>query len=341
MTGPSVERRALLRWQEPIAEEIADVTPPEGGSFLELPGPRVRLARPKLEPAASYGGALAARVLGGDGSPRPSVLLGDAIVALTSAPLALAARDDGGCWALHEGQVVHHDAHGSAVRALALDAIALVPAPDDGVWAVGMRDARRIDGGGGVADPVEWHGGLGSAPADGGLAAVTRDGLQTLEAEPVDAELDPHAQLLASAGGVLITRGGGGVRRGAEHIPLQAAGVAGDGTPWISGRAGPQTVELRLGAQVEHFDVPDSSPGVLRVVAVEEDSVLVAALDQAWRLRGGSVEETFALDDERYRESLFPQLWELTAVGATPAGDVLVGASGPAGLAVLSLAWPT
>ena len=139
---------------------------------------------------------------------------------------------------------------------------------------------------------------------------------------------------------MLVTRQGGGVRRGDEHVPLQAAGVAADGTPWLSGRAGPQTVELRLGAEVERFDVPDHSPGVLRVVAVDGDVVLVAALDQAWRLRGGSIEDSFTLDDDRYREALFPHLWEVTAVGATPAGDVLVGASGPAGLAVMSLAWP-
>ena len=86
--------------------------------------------------------------------------------------------------------------------------------------------------------------------------------------------------------------------------------------------------------------MPDHSPGVLRVVAVDGDVVLVAALDQAWRLRDGSIEDAFTLDDERYREALFPHLWEVTAVGATPAGDVLVGASGPAGLAVLSLSWP-
>jgi hypothetical protein len=339
-----IERRALLRWQQPVPEELAEIGPLEG-SFLELPGPRRRPARPKLEPVTSYGGALAARVLGGDGSPRPAVLLGGEVVTLTSAPLALSARDDGGCWALHDGQLVHHDTDGSALRALALDAIALVPAPGDGVWAVGTRDARRIDGGGAVADPLEWHGGLGSAPADGGLAAVTRDGLATLETAASDAQLDPHEQLLASAGGALVTRGGGGVRRRAggqvEHVPLQAAGVADDGTPWVSGRAGPQTVELRLGTRVQRFDVPDHSPGVLRVVAVDGDVIIVAALDQAWRLRGGSVEEAFALDDDSYREQLFPHLWELTAVGATPAGDLLVGASGPAGLAVLSLAWPT
>jgi hypothetical protein len=330
-----IERRAFLRWQEPVPEDIVELGPPEG-SFLELPGPQVRRARPKLEPTASYGGALAARVLGGDGSPWPAVLLGEAFVELGSAPLALSARDDGGCWALHEGQLVHHGADGSAIRALALEAIALVPAPGDGVWAVGQRDARRVDGSGAIAGPFEWAGGLGSAPADGGLAANARDGLRTLETATPSATLDPHARVLASMGGVLVTRGGGGVRRGDEHVPLQGAGVAADGTPWVSGRAGPQTVELRLGTEVERLDVPDASPGVLRVVSVDGDERLVAALDQAWRLRGGRVEEAFVLDDEH---ALFPRTWELTGVAATPQGDVLAGASGPAGLAVVSLAW--
>jgi hypothetical protein len=143
---------------------------------------------------------------------------------------------------------------------------------------------------------------------------------------------------------VVVTRGGGGVRRRVngrlEHVALQSAGVASDGTPWISGRVGPQSVELRLGASVERFDVPDHSPGVLRVVAVDGDEVLVAALDHAWRLRDGNVEDDFALDDASYRDALFPSLWELTAVTATASGTVLIGAAGPPGLAVIALDWP-
>ena len=285
----------------------------------------------------------------GDGTPLPVLVLGDEprVVGVMSPPLGLAARDDGGCWSLHDGQVVHHDAGGSAVRAPALAAIALVPAPDDGVWAIGQREAWRIAGDGAVSDPVAWRGGLGSAPADGGLAAAARGAIETLDAPSVSAEpaLDPHERLLACSGGVVVTRGGGGIRRRAngrvEHVPLQSAGLASDGTPWISGRAGPQTVELRRGASVERFDVPDHSPGILRVVAVDGDDVLVAALDHAWRLRDGAVEDAFALDDDSYRDALFPRLWELTAVSATPAGGVLVGASGPPGLAIISLDWPT
>ena len=351
MTGLTVERRALLPWQEPVPDEVVEVGPPEEGSFLELPGAQRRPVRSKLEPAAPYGGALAARALRGDGSPLPVVLVGEPLRAerVMSAPLAIAARDDGGCWSLHEGQVVHHATDGSAVRAVALSALALVPAPDDGVWAVGQRDAWRIAGDGSVSDPLDWRGGLGSAPADGGLAAVTRGPdprIATLDAPALSADpaLEPHERLLACSGAVVVTRGGGGVRRRAngrlDHVPLQSAGVASDGTPWISGRAGPQTVELRLGAAVERFDVPDHSPGVLRVVAVDGDQVLVAALDHAWRLRDGTVEDGFALDDDSYREALFPSLWELTGVTATPSGAVLVGASGPPGLAVIALDWP-
>jgi hypothetical protein len=348
VTGVAVERRALLEWQERVPDEPVEVGPPEEGSFLELPGARQRPVRPKLEPVAAYGGALAGRALRGDGTPLPVLLLGEEprVVDVMSPPLGIAARDDGGCWALHDGQVVHHDATGSAVRAPAVAAIALVPAPDDGVWAVGRREAWRIDGDGKVSDPFEWRGGLGSAPADGGLAATARDAIVTLEAPSVSPEpgLDPHERLLACTGGVILTRGSGGLRRRAggrlEHIPLQSAGLASDGTPWISGRAGPQTVELRRGGSVECFDVPDRSPGVLRVVAVDGEEVLVAALDHAWQLRDGTVEDGFAIDDDSYRDRLFGRLWELTAVSATPSGGVLVGASGPPGLATLSVDWP-
>lgn len=351
-----VTRRALLEWQERVAQDVVEVGPLHDGSSVELPGPRLRRVRARIEPSAATGGALAARVLRGNGTSLPVLLLPDGATALravevVSAPLGVVARDDGGCWSLHEGQVVHHAGDGTAVRAVALPALALVPAADNGVWAVAQRDAWCVAGDGSIAGPFDWQGGLRSAPADGGLAAPSRGaapGLELLDGDgrlvaaiPVQPALDADEQLLACAGDTIVTRDGGDVRRRAggriETIALQSAGLARDGTPWISGRVGPRSLELRLGASVARLEVPDHPPGTLRVAAVDGDTVLVCAHDRAWRLRDGTVEESFALDEDRHRREVFPSAWELTAVVGAPSGTVLLGASGPPGLAVIAL----
>lgn len=119
-----------------------------------------------------------------------------------------------------------------------------------------------------------------------------------------------------------MTAVGGGLRRragGLEEIPLVAAGLTDDGRPWISGRSGPTEVELRIEDEERWLEVPDApAVGALRVVAVEPLTVL----------RPG---------DEP--DAVFDVAWELTSTTGTPAGTVLLAASGPPGPAVIELSW--
>ena len=317
--------RLVLRWGEDLEDSVGEVGPPEGGSFLVTPGPRVRLAHASLVPSASVGGRIAARVLAGSGDPQPRVVLGDRIVELTSAPLAAAARDDGGFWALHPGQIVQHDAEGGAVRSVGAHAVVLIPAPEDAVWAVTLDEALLLDADGREQHRVPWRGGPASAPAAGGaLARLADDSLELVGLDgsvthrPVTVE--PHERLLTATADTFVTAVGGGVRRGDEEIPLQAAGLTADGRPWISGRSGPSEVELRVEDDVRRLDMPDApAVGALRVVAVDDVLTLLGPGDDP--------------------DAVFDVAWELTSTTGTPWGSVLLAVSGPPGPALVELTW--
>jgi hypothetical protein len=340
VTGPRLALRALFSWGEDLADSVAEVGPPEGGSFLVTPGPRRRLAHASLAPSASAGGRLAARIADGSGAPRPQVALWDGagrIVELTSAPVAVAARDDGGFWALHPGQIVHHDAEGAAVRSVPAQAAALVPAAGDSVWAVTLDDASLLDGDGREQQRLGWRGGPRSAPAGGALAMLAGEELLRSDGSREPAPVDAHERLLAAAPGALVTAVGGGVRRradGLEEIPLQAAGLTADGRPWLSGRAGPSEVELRVEQDTRRIALGEApAVGALRVVAVEDDALTVAGPADVWRV-GDDGAEHRPLDD-----AVFGLAWELTSVTGTPSATVVLAASGPPGAALLELSW--
>ena len=327
--------RLVLRWGEDLEDAVAEVGPPEGGSFLVTPGPRVRLAHASLAPSASVGGRIAARVLSGSGEPRPLVVLEDRIVELTSAPLALSARDDGGFWALHPGQIVHHDAEGGAIRSVGAQAVALVPAPEDAVWAVSLDDACLLDADGGEQQRVPWRGGPASVPSAGGaLARLADDALElvgldgAITRRPVAVE--PHERLLTATSEALVTAVGGGLRHAGDEIPLQAAGLTREGRPWLSGRSGPAEVELRVGDDVRRLDIADApAVGALRVVAVD-DAVTVLGPADVWRQ-----DERRPIDPD----AVFAVAWELTSTTGTPSGSVLLAVSGPPGAALIELTW--
>src|SRR3954452_11231424 len=102
MSDTPLELRQLLTlaWGEGVTDDVGEVGPREGTSFLITPGPRRRPSHSRLEPSASPGGRIAARILNGSHQPEARVLLaGDSaarVVELASAPLGVAARDDGG-----------------------------------------------------------------------------------------------------------------------------------------------------------------------------------------------------------------------------------------------------
>jgi hypothetical protein len=350
VTESRLAARLVLRWGEDLADAVAEIGPPEGGSFLVTPGPRRRPVHASLAPSAAPGGRIVARVLAGGGAPQPVAVSDGAprVVTLASAPLALAARDDGGFWALHPGQVVQHDAAGGAVRSVAVPAVALVPAAEDGVWAVTLDEARRLDADGRELGRFPWRGGPGSAPAAGGELAAAVDGvvhvLTADGATTTGPAIAPHERLLAAGPDATLTAVGGGLRRHAgtlEEIPLQAAGLTSDGRPWTSGRAGPSAVALRVQDAAREVDVGAGAPaqGALRVVSVAGDALTVLGPADAWELEDGGPPRHRALDEAAYRDAVFPVAWELTATAGTPSGSVLLAASGPPGAAVLELAW--
>jgi hypothetical protein len=150
-------------------------------------------------------------------------------------------------------------------------------------------------------------------------------------------------RLRAGEAEAVVTAVGGGLRRRAgelEEVPLQAAGLTADGRPWISGRAGPSAVALRVQDAARRVDIADAPPqGALRVVAVRGEALTVIGPADAWELEDGGVPRHRALDEAAYRDAVFPVAWELTSTTGTPSGGVLLAASGPSGAAVLELTW--
>jgi hypothetical protein len=358
---PRLRSRLLVPWGEQLPLEVAEIGPRPGTSYFVTPGPQQRPARPFLEPSAAPDGSIAARVVGGDRSPRGQVVLvapgGDPrVVTLASAPLAVAAGDDDRFWALHGGgQLVQHGADGGAIRSLPSDAVVIVPGRDGAVWAVKAGEALLIDGGGRELARVPWTDRVGSAPAPAGaLAALDRDGsLRLLEGDGASAgagtlepPTSPHERLLAAGADAVLTAVGAGVRRrrgGAalEQLPLQAAGLSVAGEPWISGRAGEALVELRREGGASRYEL-DAAPaeGALRAVAVDDGAVTIIGPADVWRFAGGEPSGHELLDEARLNDDVFPIAWELTALAGTSSGTVLAAASGPAGVALVELSWP-
>ncbi len=353
--GDAVISETLLQlpWGGDLPQDNVRRSAPAGGSFMVLPGPSSPALRPSLTVRATPGG-LAATAVRGDNQRLAVVALAGAgaPVALDRAPIAAAARGDGGFWALYEGELVHHGADGRALASVTTGANALVGGAGDGAWLIRGGRALLVDGEGAEVGAWDWSGGPGSVVgADGALCALgggtlaclsTRGSVERRKLDGVGA----FETLLAVDGEAVVTREGTALRRhgpGAASLELQNAGLTAAGEAFVSGRDGDALFLQVAGQPARALPLPDGAPPSLQIVSVDGDEALAYGQDLAARYSGEALVETFKVDDARYDADVFPALWTLspqTPAVATASGAPVIAASGPEGVVLIELAWP-
>jgi hypothetical protein len=346
-----------LGWNDLPPVDVVEVGPPEGGSFFEVPGPKRRPVRPHLEPFAGAGG-VAARLLRGDGVVIPvAVLPGPPLklVPLSAPPVALSARSDGGLWILTQSALEHLDANGRRLLALDLTGLSLVGTSSDDVWVVGHDDLWFVQANGQSPTRLSQNAGFGWVGSGASICAIEKNDPRyvrcvepngTEQRSRLSAEPDPFAQLLLFKEGEVITRSGSVIRHyypdgKTGEISVQAAGLTAAGEVFVSGRE-KSFVKLWLAGELLQFPLPPevTSKDPFRVVSVENNRALVLGFDLAAYYEDEQVKKTFVVDDSNYGDEVFPKLWNLGGSGFTtafPDGRVLISASGPSGVALITL----
>jgi hypothetical protein len=344
----------------PFGAKVADITPAEGSSRLELSGPRRQLARPYLDASAGPGG-LAARVVNGDGQPLSVALVGAGtpkVLPLPVAPIAIRARADGGVWLLTHDSVLHVDEQSAVATMVPYRAVTLVAVQDDAVWAVGLDEAAYISASGSLAGPFPWPGGLHVAGSEDALLAIDPRAPGRLHALRPDGSTEVLAEwptsdrferLVSHIDQCTVTISGATLQRhtaeGTSAVTIQSVGLTEhDGEPFGSARAGGNVDVCRADGMRIQLPLPSSAPPVvaIRAVARSDRYTLVYGGDFAAWYDGLRMERSFEVDDETFIREVFPRAWNLAGqrqVTAYVADGVLLSATGPAGAALVALNW--
>jgi hypothetical protein len=349
---------AALRWDDRLKHEVVEVEPPPGGSFIALPGPKLRPVRPYLDPFAGPGG-VAARVVRGDGqATRTVILIGDAVHFIeTAAPPLAASAAHNGVWVLTPGALQFLDKSGKEIHTLQLSAVTLVGGNDGAVWAVGLDTAWSVDAGGQILARYPWKGGLQSVGSGGALCVLDKskprrlrylypDGEEKLA--PLPFSPGPFEELLAVTSDTIITKSGAvlyfhNLATGAVvEITAQAAGLTNEDEAFVSGRTGPLVNLWIAPGRERRLTLPAATPdpGAFRAVAVIGSRTLIYGRDFAAWYENEHIENTFAVDEKSYRDEVFPFLWDLGAprfAAAAPDGLVVISATGPKGVVLIGL----
>lgn len=348
---------AKLQWDELPEVDVVKVQPPSGGSFLELPGSKSRPVRPYLEPFVNSHG-VAARLLRGDGQVIPvAVVVNEtpSILELPQPPLALSMRQDGGIWILNRGELVYSDISGKPIQTLPLSGITLVSGQGNAVWVIGLDNTWFITGEGNILGPYPWKAGFGSASSGNYLCrldkkeprkvhCLDKEGQQrlfTLSSSP-----QPFEQLLAFDEDRAVTKTASQLRLYDSdgviaELVVQAAGLTVAGDAFISGSQESQ-IALFINQKEKFLRLPSSvnTLSAYPVVAVADKRFLVYGLDQGIWYSGEQVERIFGVNEENYRQDIFPYLWQLGShnfAAANSEGTVVLSASGPTGVVLISL----
>ena len=347
-----------LMWNDELNLEVVEVGPPTGGSFIDLPGPKRLPTRPYLEPFAGPCG-VAARVLWGDGQVMPLVVLVDkteTVRSISELPLALSAGSDGGVWVLTRKRLEYFDADGTQVHALNITGITLVGVDSGAVWVVGFDTAWFVDGDGRIRAHYPWNAGIGSVGSGSTLCALDKGEPRRIRClEPTGEERfltlpsppSPFEQLLAFTRHEIITKSGSIFRSyGPDGIlsemTVHAAGLTAAGDAFVSGRSG-SSIDLWVAkGRAQQLPLPPDAPvhGALRVVSVEGRRSLVYGLDFAAWYESGSVENTFVVDEQNFRNDVFPYMWDIGTsryAAASPDGMVILSTTGPAGASLIAM----
>ena len=359
---------AKLEWNNPIQLEISEYQRPETGGFLDLPGPKRLPLRPEIRPFASPGG-LAALAVQGNGEVMPAAVLirkTPTLIELPEPPRALRARQDGGIWILNRNALVHRDATGAEVKTFPLAGINLVSGMEDSVWVEGSDNAWFVTADGRVLGPHAWKLGSGNSSASLENSLCTLEKKKPREVRCLDPDGRSRFFALSSPPGPFerllafrddraiqaVTVSGPDLRfYGTESIAeirVQSAGLTSpEEKPFISGRQGNEVILCTGPGMQQRLPVPSSiaeapffTEFALTVVAVENGRNLVYGIGQANWYDSEEIESTFTVNEQRYRNDVFPYSWyrgSLDFVAINADGTAIISATGPTGLALISV----
>ncbi|HEV2782702.1 MAG TPA: hypothetical protein VGX25_25200 [Actinophytocola sp.] len=341
----------FLSWDDPLPVTVGPSGPAPGSGAIEIPGSRQTPTRTWLEPTAGPAG-VAGRIVDPDGTARPVALGPDGgLVALPAPPSAVAPRA-GGVWALTEESLTGVDADGSVAVRTGFGGVRLIPAAGDAVWLLGSDTCRHIAGDGTVTAQAPWSDPFNAAVAGADLCGWepgNPTGMVCVAPDGTRGHRDPgrtreaFERLLAfGETGIVTALLRTLVYRDPSRstaLALTGAGLTSAGQPFLAGEHDGRPWLWRAGAP----PLPLPAEGRGQVLQVAGDRVLVRAGEVATWWEGDVPVRKFPADELTFRDEIFPAAWLVSPpfpFSAGPDGSIVVAASGPTGIAVLTLRWP-
>lgn len=364
MAKTPLELRTLahLPWEAGIQGDPVDVTPASDSGQFELAEKRRQFRRPALEPSAGPSG-IVARVLGADGRALAlavHVTGPTRLERLPEPPLALAARRGGGLWSLEREGLRLLPGDGDSWAPGPANGVRLLGAPQDAVWVVGLEEAWLVTDTSEPAGPFAWRFPLETIAVGNRLVRLDRnkpatllwlDGAGETEATSFPGRPAAMEHLLAVDGDRVWTSTHDTLQRHGPSGPdlrlaIRGAGLTAELAPFVATLLEGNLVLWRQGHDPLPLPLAPAALDPLGVAVVAVDGERVLAWDgrrRAW-FGGGQLESAADLDPEAELSELVPMRWELGGpycFVATPEGSILVPASGPSGMALLELAFPS
>ena len=360
---------AILKWNNPIKLNVVDVgwPDPSVAQVTYLAGPKSYPMRPYIKQTFANSTGLASIVSQGDGKTLPlAVLIGKTtkIIKLLQPPGHLSARSDGGVWTNHP--LSHYDSTGTLKRVVKeVFGVQIVGAEGDAVWAIDLDRVWFVNGEGDVRGPYPWGGFIASVASKQAICHLNRDATRRIEClEPDGKKRYPPLSFPSELTGGLLSFSNDQILTGnitggslnyyntaglAAKLTIENAGLTPTGDAFVSILVDNEWADVCVSNGTSRrfsikYDDPLRFPIPLRlgVAAVDGDRTLVYGLDRAVWYKGSRVEKSFTVDDNVYRNDIFPHHWRtythfVTAKSSD--GTIIISTSGPTGMAIIGMRW--
>ena len=370
---------AKKEWNNPIQLEVVEMQPPppDAAQVRGIPGPKYYPVRPYIETFVSPKG-LASIVVKGNEKTIPTAILASKtakVIPLLESPGSLSARSDG-VWAIsNESSLSHYDTTGVLKRSVEVPGTRIVGVEEDAVWVMSLDEAWFVSASGNIRGPYQWRGFLGSIGSKQALCQLEGDTIRRVQClEPDGKKHFIHLSLLQTSKGKLLSFSNdrlltGDIASGAlgyystrnftANLTIENAGITSTGDAFVSLNTNNEWADVcmsngtsrRLYIKYEKQNLPFSLPFIhnsfpfplrLNVIAVEGDRTLVYGFDRAVWYNGDRIEKSFTVDDNVYRNDIFPHHWKTSTNFVTANssdGTIIISTSGPTGMAIIGMRW--
>ncbi|AFZ28101.1 hypothetical protein Cylst_6133 [Cylindrospermum stagnale PCC 7417] len=364
---------AFLKWDDLIKLEVEEWQPSVSGAFNynAYPGPKKMPVRPFLNPFVSPGG-IAGSLETASQTTSVVVRLGKnpKLIQLPNPPLSLGTRKDGGLWVDSKGTTGLYNADGKQVRTIKTISTNFISVEQDAIWLISAdKKAQFVDADGNVKGPYPWDGlnnysGHGQSLCQ--LKSANPARIKCLEPDgkqrffSLSLSEPPGGQILQWTNQKLWTVSGRdliiyqdlitGVK---SKLEIANAGITTTGDVFVSVKTNDQWTEVCISDGSSRW-VPISygfSPiagmnlsGRLYVMAIDKQRTLVYNYDLALWYKGDKIEERFVVDENNFRNRIFPHAWIFNPNShlenaKSSDGTVVLSASGPTGIVLIGLRW--